>query len=143
MRPFSSTEEQLLAQHGDAVKLAIRAGDSSEGASLGEMTSRGRAHCVGTRGPWLRVLYKGYKVCAMERAVHVAYFAACFAACCSGCVAVYSVQLCFAQASACSAYVPQAFFAVFSISQFSHSTQNVRDFDIEVGPHIFLGLPGT
>ena len=56
--------EQLLAEHGDGVKLAVRAADSSEGASLGEVTSRGRVHCVGTRGPWLRVLYKGYKVCA-------------------------------------------------------------------------------
>lgn len=53
---------QLLAQHGDGVKLAVRAEDSPDGASLGEITSRGRVHCVGTRGPWLRVLYKGYKV---------------------------------------------------------------------------------
>lgn len=79
---FLSTEEQLLAQHGDGVKLAVRAADSSEGASLGEMTSRGRAHCVGTRGPWLRVLYKGYKVCPMERSVYVACCAACFAVYC-------------------------------------------------------------
>eukprot|EP00903_Cladosiphon_okamuranus_P008211 g7904.t1 len=51
----------LVAQHGDAVKLAVRAAPSPDGTPLGEITSRGRVQCVGTRGPWLRVLYQGHR----------------------------------------------------------------------------------
>lgn len=57
-----SRRRQLVAQHGDAVKLAVRAEPSPDGAPLGEITSRGRVHCVGTRGAWLRVLYQGHRV---------------------------------------------------------------------------------
>ncbi|CAM9939967.1 unnamed protein product [Scytosiphon promiscuus] len=51
----------LIAQHGDGVKLAVRNAPSTEGVPLGEITSRGRVYCVGTRGPWLRVLYHGHR----------------------------------------------------------------------------------
>ncbi|CAM9795118.1 unnamed protein product, partial [Ectocarpus sp. 4 AP-2014] len=51
----------LAAKHGDAVKLAVRAAPSQDGAPLGEITSKGRVYCLATRGPWLRVLYHGYR----------------------------------------------------------------------------------
>ncbi|CAM9980422.1 unnamed protein product, partial [Ectocarpus fasciculatus] len=51
----------LAAKHGDAVKLAVRAAPSQDGAPLGEITSKGRVYCLGTRGPWLRVLYHGHR----------------------------------------------------------------------------------
>lgn len=52
---------QLIAQHGDAVKLAVRACPEASGESLGEIGSRGLVNCVAAWGPWLRVLYQGYK----------------------------------------------------------------------------------
>ncbi|CAM9349890.1 unnamed protein product, partial [Sphacelaria rigidula] len=51
----------LIAQHGDAVKLAVRACPEASGESLGEIGSRGLVNCVAAWGPWLRVLYQGYK----------------------------------------------------------------------------------